>query len=248
MDTLKTIFERRSIRTFLDKEIEQEKLNNIKKAFALAPNWINGQQRSMILIKDKLVKQKLYELSGKQPSMLEAPVIAIILIDMWRINKALEITNTKGDFEIGTNQIMISAFDAGIASQNVALAAKAQGLETVMVGALRGNLYNSQESGLKILQKLLNLPSQYVYPIIAIPIGYSKKIDGNDKRLPNDGVIFNEKYNAIKAEEAIKEFDQTYNYRGSNWTRAISWFYKNSPYKFTTKDLEEIGFKIKDQD
>ena len=50
---LETIFKHRSIRKYKDQPLEEEKLKYIIKAAQAAPSWCNGQQVSIIAIKDK---------------------------------------------------------------------------------------------------------------------------------------------------------------------------------------------------
>ncbi|AKA69244.1 nitroreductase [Clostridium scatologenes] len=61
---IETMKEHRSIRNYTDKEISEEIVNELVNVAQAAPNSINGQQTSLIVIKDKATKEKLAELTG----------------------------------------------------------------------------------------------------------------------------------------------------------------------------------------
>ena len=56
---LESLFKHKSIRKYKDQPLEDEKLQLIIKAAQAAPNWCNGQQVSIIVIKDKELRKKL---------------------------------------------------------------------------------------------------------------------------------------------------------------------------------------------
>ncbi len=73
-DTIKLIQNHRSIRNFLDKDIEDGIIDEILKSAQSMPSSINGQQSSVIVIKDKETKAKIAQLAGNQRWVEEAPV------------------------------------------------------------------------------------------------------------------------------------------------------------------------------
>lgn len=52
-ETISKIKEHRSIRNFLDKDVSEEFIDEIIKSSQSMPNSINGQQTSVIVIRDK---------------------------------------------------------------------------------------------------------------------------------------------------------------------------------------------------
>lgn len=75
MDVLKAIQERRSIRNYSDKPVEDEKLNAVLEAARLAPSGNNKQAWRFIAVKDSATRQKLQEACGGQKFVSQAPVI-----------------------------------------------------------------------------------------------------------------------------------------------------------------------------
>ena len=80
---LKTAFQERRSVNFFDKTktIAPETLKNIIELASLAPSAFNLQPWKIIIVKSAEAKQKLFELSNKQPKVLEAPVTLIIIGD-----------------------------------------------------------------------------------------------------------------------------------------------------------------------
>lgn len=179
MDTLECIMTRRSIRRFTEESIPEEVLEKLLEAVRWAPSWANTQAVEIIILKDKNAREKIVEfLSPNNPSakgVVNAPIVAIICAKIglagYKDNKA--VTN-KGDWYM---------FDAGIASQNLCLAAHALGLGSVHVGYI-----DHQE-----LDEYLDLPSG-VKSVEVIPIGYPAKIGNAPPRRQINEFVHREKY------------------------------------------------------
>lgn len=80
---LKTGFQERRSVNFFDKSkpLNPETLKQIIELATLAPSAFNLQPWKIIVVKSPEAKQKLFELSNKQPKVLEAPVTLIIVGD-----------------------------------------------------------------------------------------------------------------------------------------------------------------------
>lgn len=179
MDTLECIKTRRSIRRFTDEPISDEILLQLLEAVKWAPSWANTQTSEIIVIKDNKAKEKIVEiLAPNNPAtkgVLQAPVVVIICAKtgMAGYKNDEEVTN-KGDWYM---------FDAGIASQNLCLAAHALGLGTVHVG------YVDHQA----LDEYLELPP-HVKSIEVIPIGYPAKVGNAPPRREISEFVHSEKY------------------------------------------------------
>ena len=60
-DLMETIKQRRSIRKYEDKEVEEEKLNQILESVRWSPSWANTQCWEVVVVKDPKTKQQLSE-------------------------------------------------------------------------------------------------------------------------------------------------------------------------------------------
>ena len=74
MNLFDAIAHRRSVRSFLDKPIEREKLVSIFSAVRLAPSARNAQEWRFILVTDPDLREKV-AVAGGQPFLRQCPVI-----------------------------------------------------------------------------------------------------------------------------------------------------------------------------
>jgi nitroreductase len=161
MELFEAINTRRSVRSYLDMPVEDEKLQAVLDAVRMAPSWANLQCWRMVVVKDKAVQEKLGDLSyvesffatkgyksnPSKKALAKAPVVIILCADpaqsgvLWDQNYYL--------------------VDAGIAAQNLMLAARGQGLGTVFVG-----IFDEEK-----VKSLLNIPAS-IRVIGLFPLGY----------------------------------------------------------------------------
>jgi|YelNatPaOPRAMG01_1025707.scaffolds.fasta_scaffold02937_14 nitroreductase len=77
MNVIEAINARQSIRAYLQKEIEPEKLNIILSAANRAPSAGNLQSYQIYVVKNQAVKEKLVEAAAGQKFVAQAPVILV---------------------------------------------------------------------------------------------------------------------------------------------------------------------------
>ncbi len=123
--------ERRSVRRYKDKAIEDGKLNTVLNAARWAPSWGNTQCCELIVIKEGVIKKQLSEIiSKKNPATLavkNAPVVIVVCAALKKAGFYNDSPKTKfGDWFM---------YDLGLATQNICMAAHGEGLGTVIVGS-----------------------------------------------------------------------------------------------------------------
>ena len=240
---IETMLNHRSIRSYEDRPVEQEKLDAILNCFQQAPNWMNFQLCSAVVIKDRETREKLASLSG-QPQVAQAPVFIVLCGDFHRV----EIAARKHGVDIGpalryVDEAIVCGHEAGIASEAITVAAESLGLGTVIIGAIR-------RAPMEVI-KLLNLP-KYVVPILGICVGYAASNPDLKPRLPREAAVFEERYGE-NLEKVIDQYDENYgNYhmtRSSNqkketWSDQISAYYAQPKERHTAvaQMLNEQGF------
>lgn len=199
--TINSILNHRSIRSYTNQMIEKDKLNSILECSQAAPSSINGQQMSVIVIKDKKTKDTIAQLSGGQTWISEAPVFLLFVADFYRAKLASEKINQELVITNNLEGTLVGSIDVGLAMGNTIAAAESLGLGTVCIGGIRNN---PEE-----IIKLLDLP-EYVYPMVGLCIGYINQDNLPDKkpRFHKDAVIHNEKYNS-NLFDYINQYDQT---------------------------------------
>ena len=156
-NTINIIQNHRSIRKYLDKDIPDEMLDGIIKSCQAMPNSINGQQTTVIVVKDKAKKEKLAELVGNQQYVADAPVFLVFVIDFYRTYIAAKKNNVKQIIQEYVEGTEVGCVDAGIALGAATIAAESLGLGVVPIGGIRKNPEDVIE--------LLELP-KYTFPVV----------------------------------------------------------------------------------
>ena len=197
-ETIKTIKNHRSIRSFLDKPVENEILDEILGAAQAMPNSINGQQTSVIVIKDTETKRKIAHFAGDQSWIEEAPVFLVFLIDFYKTNLAANKNNLHQVIHESVEGTMVGTFDAGLEMGATIISAESLGLGIVPIGGVRRNP--------KEIIELLGLP-EYTYPAAGLAIGYPKGESHQKPRMPFHTFKHEEKYQTEGLVEAIGEYD-----------------------------------------
>lgn len=78
MDVFSAIQDRRSIRKYSSRPIEEEKLKKILEAGRLSPSANNKQSWKFIVVRDSLLKESLMEAAGGQLFVGQAPAVLIL--------------------------------------------------------------------------------------------------------------------------------------------------------------------------
>ena len=183
MDTLEAIKTWRSTRKFQDKPVEEEKLEAVLEAVRRAPSWANLQCWKLIVVENGETKRKLSELAfveayfaplgyksnPAQKGIAQAPVVIILCADP-----------EKSGLLWDQHYYMT---DAGIASQNLMLAAHAQGLGTVFVG-----VYEEKE-----IKTILDIPEE-IRVVGLFPLGYPVEEGETRPRKALGEIVYSEKW------------------------------------------------------
>ena len=132
MDVLETIKTRRSIRKYKATPVDDKTLEQVLEAARWAPSWANTQSWRFVIVKDEKIRAQLTDvLSANNPAteaVKNAPVVIVACAQVGRAGCYRGEPST----EKGVYWYM---FDAGLAMQNLVLAAHALGLGTVHIGA-----------------------------------------------------------------------------------------------------------------
>lgn len=194
--TLKTLYNLRSIHgNFSDKEVSDEDLNTIMNACVQAATASARQSYSIVVVEDKKVMKSLGYVGSK---------ILIFCVDFTRL---IDLAEHLG-YEFGKNgleQFITGSTDTILVAQTAAIAAKSLEIDSLFTNCVhRGDIAR--------VYRLLELPEEYCFPLIALVLGYPKKEpDGGKKgRLNGPGVIHFGKYHRLTTEERevmIQEYD-----------------------------------------
>ncbi|UII55874.1 nitroreductase family protein [Cytobacillus spongiae] len=188
----------RSIREYEDREVSQEVLEEILDAGIRASSSGNMQSYSIIVTRDKELKQKLYSAHMDQSMVVDAPVLVTFCADFNRMRKWLTLNEAPVHFD-NFMSFMIGAIDATLVSQNCALAAEEAGLGICYMGS---TLANCDQIG-----KLLNLPPNVV-PVVGYSLGYPAENPAPRDRLPKKGLVHYEQYQDYSDEEILNIYKE----------------------------------------
>jgi len=168
MEFYKVLEERHSCRAFLEKEVEQEKLDRILDATISAPSAGNLQSYKIYAIKSKETRSKLVAPSVHQTFLAEAPVVLVFCANAQ--NSASKY-GSRGES-------LYAVQDATIAAAYAQLAITAEGLASVWIGA-----FNPDE-----ISRIIGAKSNEI-PVAIIPIGYKAEESEIRSRKTKDQII-----------------------------------------------------------
>ena len=126
-DLYDVIHSHRSIRKYRPDPISDDVLARILAAGSRASSSGNMQPYSIIVTTDKNIKEELLPHHFNQEMVTEAPVLLTFCSDFHRMRLWLEANNAPENFD-NFMSFLIGMIDATLASQNIALAAEAEGL------------------------------------------------------------------------------------------------------------------------
>jgi len=169
MDVMTAIQTRRSIRSYQDRPIEEEKLRLVLEAGRLAPSASNRQEWRFVVARDPDTRRKLALAANNQDFVGEAAAVIAAC--------ALE---TKRHMACGEKPYPI---DLAIAVDHMTLKATEEGLGTCWIGAFQ------QER----VKGILGIPEE-VRVVALLPIGYPEHQPEARPRKPFDEVVAFEKW------------------------------------------------------
>jgi len=146
MELMEAIRARRSIRRFMEKPVDEEKILAVLESGRLAPSAKNMQDWRFIVVRDQATRQKLAVAAKDQQFVAQAPVVIAAC---------------------GTSNYIMTcgqptyAIDVTIALDHMTLAAASLGLGTCWIGAF----YEDQA------KKILGVPDD-VRIVALMPLGY----------------------------------------------------------------------------
>ena len=158
MDFLRLVARRQSVRRYLDKPVEREKIERCLEAVRLAPSACNCQPWKFVVVDDPelrgmIAKQTFGKVLSFNRFTLEAPVIVLVIGEEQKAIARFAAIIKKRPYKY---------FDIGIAAEHFCLQAAEEGLGTCMMGWFNG----------RKIKKLLSLPKMKRVELL-IAVGYA---------------------------------------------------------------------------
>lgn len=160
MDVFRAVKERRSIRSFLRKDIPEDVLSNLIDALRWAPSAGNLQSRKFLFIRDEMTRKQIAAAALNQDFLSAAPVVIVGCAD-----SGIGVRYGRRGIDLYSIQ------DVAVSVMAMMLVAFENGLGTCWVGAF-------QETE---VSKILKLPEN-LRPVAIVPVGYPERIPNPPSR------------------------------------------------------------------
>lgn len=161
-NTLRQLYDRRSVRVFAEREITAEEKAAILRAAAEAPTAGNQQLYTILDITRPELKAALAESCDHQPMIAEAKLVLIFCADCKKWFDGF-LAAGAAPRSPGAGDLMLAVCDAMIAAQNTVTAAESLGIGSCYIGDIMENCHTQRQ--------LLQLPD-YVFPVGMVIFGF----------------------------------------------------------------------------
>ena len=173
-ETIRQLFDRKSVRVFEDREIGPAEKDAILNAACQAPTAGNQQLYTILDITDRELKEKLVKTCDDQPFIAQAKMVLIFCADCRKWYRAFQAAGCEPR-DPGAGDLLLAVSDANIAAQNAVVAAQSLGIGSCYIGDVMENCEAQRE--------LLGLP-KYVFPAAMLVFGYPTEQQRNRKKPP----------------------------------------------------------------
>lgn len=168
---LEVIKKRQSVRSYQDKEIPEEILQQVLEAGRLAPSACNNQPWKFIVVRDKRLRERLVSACKNQKFVGEAPVVIVGCA-------------TAPNYLMGGSEYSYPV-DLALALDHMSLEAASLGLGTCWIGAF----YQDR------VKEILDIPDG-VKVVALMTLGYPNRLGPKTERKPLSEIVCFDKYNS----------------------------------------------------
>lgn len=170
MTVMEAIKRRKSVRSWADRPVEDEKLHQVLEAGRLAPSASNRQEWRFVIVREEGMREKLGVAARGQAFVGEAPVVIACCAET--------------DEHVMACGQLCYPIDVAIAIDHMTLVAAELGLGTCWIGA-----FNEDEA-----KKLLGVPDE-IRVVELLPLGYPSDPSPKEKgRKPLDQLVHWERW------------------------------------------------------
>lgn len=188
---INSLKERRTIRQYLDKEIDDRLLNELLETAFRAPTTGNMQVYSVVVTRNRENKERLAPAHFNQPSVTQAPVVLTFCADFNRFVKWCEASHAQPGYD-NFQSFVTAAIDALLVAQQFCTVAELSGLGCCYLGT---TTYNAPQ-----IAEALQLP-RLVIPITTLTVGYPAHTPALVDRLPLEAIVHHESYRDYTTED-----------------------------------------------
>jgi nitroreductase len=216
-ETLKSLFERKSIRKFTDAPVSEEDKSLILQAAIEAPTAGCQSLCTMIDVTDQTLKERLSVLCDNQPFIAKAPMAVVFLADCRRWLDSYDYAGVPCR-RPSAGDLAIASSDALIAAQNSVVAAWSLGIGSCYIGDI---LENAED-----VSDLLNL-DDYVFPAAMLVYGHPGEGQlerGKPKRIGRRFLVMENRLRRLSKEEHVEMYKERGDLEGKSFEVFIKAF------------------------
>ncbi len=201
MDLYDLMMKRRSVRSFEDRPVPEDVLDELLDAAVNAPSGGNIQPLSIIVVEEPAARAELAEMVGRQPWVANAPTSLVFCIDFHRVMRWAAAFDVEFRGQESLLSFLIAYADIMCAAQNVVVLAESRGLGSVYVGTILSSIEHARE--------YFAMPA-HVLPVMVLSLGFPKSVPRNIPKLDRHAVVHSEKYAARSDDEVRDDFERKY--------------------------------------
>ncbi len=212
---IQQLIERKSVRSFENREIDEVIIKDILTAAVNAPTAGNQQLYTILRITDPGIKAALAESCDYQPFIKEGKLVLVFCADCLKWFEAFQTAGCEPRLP-GAGDLLLAIDDALIAAQNAVTAAWSYGVGSCYIGDIMENI-ETQRS-------ILGLP-EYVFPAALLVFGYPTGQQQNrqkPKRVRMEYIVHDNRYRQHTSEELRSMLEEkSGDGRYEEWIRAF---------------------------
>jgi len=200
-ETLDSLLSHRSVRAYLPDPVPAGTVELLVAAAQSAASSSNLQPWSVVAVEDPARKARLAALAGNQKQILEAPLFLLWIVDHHRLTRIGEAIGTPAEALHFLESFLLGAVDTSLAAQNAVVALESIGLGSCYIGGIRNKPAEVAAE--------LGLPPQS-FALFGLTVGYPNPEAPTSvkPRLPQEAVLFRERYDAAENAPAIAAYDR----------------------------------------
>lgn len=193
-ETMRQLYDRKSVRVFEEREITKEEKEQILQAAFMAPTAGNQQLYTILDITDPGIKEELVKTCDNQPFIAKAKLVLIFCADCKKWYDGFLAAGCEPR-KPGVGDFALAISDAVIAAQNAVVAAESLGIGSCYIGDVMENCEKQRE--------LLQLP-KYVFPAAMLVFGYpteQQKERKKPERAAKEFIVHENGYQELTGEQ-----------------------------------------------
>lgn len=191
---IESLFKRKSVRVFEDKEISREDKQLILESALQAPTAGNMTMYTILDITDQSLKDTLAVTCDNQPFIGKAPLVLVFCADFHRWYQVF-CRNCQEVRKPDLGDLQLASVDTVIAAHNCVVAAESLGIGSCYIGDITENFERHRE--------LFDLPA-HVVPVCMVVFGYPTKQQTERSKPPRfevEDIVFENTYCDTKAQD-----------------------------------------------